>query len=63
MVLTGIGRLDVGLAAIGGLGIVLLAIILDRLTQEAGKKDKNDKRRWYQKGPIGFIINLRKKNV
>ena len=63
MVLRGIGRLDIGLAAVGGLGIVLLAIILDRLTQEAGKKDKNDKRRWHEKGPIGFILNLRKKNV
>ncbi len=33
MVLQGVGRLDVGLAAVGGLGIVLLAIMLDRLTQ------------------------------
>ena len=33
MVLRGIGRLDVGLAAVGGLGIVMLAIVLDRLTQ------------------------------
>ena len=63
MVLRGIGRLDIGLAAIGGLGIVLLAIILDRLTQEMGKNDKNDKRRWYEKGPIAFILNLRRKNV
>jgi glycine betaine/proline transport system permease protein len=63
MVLRGIGRLDIGLAAVGGLGIVLLAIILDRLTQEAGKNDKNDKRKWYEKGPIGFITNLRRKNV
>jgi len=63
MVLSGIGRLDVGLAAVGGLGIVLLAIILDRLTQEMGKVDKHDKRKWYEKGPIGCITNLRKKNV
>ena len=63
MVLRGIGRLDIGLAAVGGLGIVLLAVILDRLTQEMGKNDKNDKRKWYEKGPIGFIINLRRKNV
>lgn len=63
MVLSGIGRLDIGLAAVGGLGIVLLAIILDRLTQEMGKTDKNDKRKWYEKGPIGFIINLRRANV
>lgn len=32
MVLQGVGRLDVGLAALGGLGIVLLAIMLDRIT-------------------------------
>lgn len=61
MVLRGIGRLDVGLAAIGGLGIVLLAVILDRLTQEMGKKDKKDKTKWYQKGPVGLIYKLIKK--
>ena len=32
-VYVGLGRNDVGLAAIGGIGIVILAIILDRLTQ------------------------------
>jgi len=58
MVLRGIGRLDVGLAAVGGLGIVLLAIVLDRITQDMGKKSKKERRRWYQKGPIGLIINL-----
>jgi glycine betaine/proline transport system permease protein len=36
IVFRGIGRLDVGLAAIGGLGIVLLAIVLDRITQALG---------------------------
>ena len=35
-VYTGLGRLDVGRAFIGGLGIVLLAIILDRITQAMG---------------------------
>lgn len=58
MVLRGIGRLDVGLAAVGGLGIVLLAIILDRLTQAMGQKDKSDKTKWYEKGPAGFILKL-----
>jgi glycine betaine/proline transport system permease protein len=58
MVLSGIGRLDVGLAAVGGLGIVLLAIILDRLTQEMGKQDKSNKTRWFQKGPIGIVFKL-----
>ncbi len=61
MVLRGIGRLDIGLAAVGGLGIVLLAVILDRLTQSMGQKDKNDKTRWFQKGPIGFVYNLTNK--
>ncbi|MCB0061705.1 MAG: ABC transporter permease subunit, partial [Caldilineaceae bacterium] len=36
MVLRGIGRLDVGLGAVGGLGIVLLAVVLDRITQALG---------------------------
>ena len=55
MVLRGIGRLDMGLAAVGGIGIVLLAIILDRLTQAMGQKDPHI-RHWYHKGPIGLII-------
>lgn len=36
IVFQGIGRLDVGLAALGGIGIVLIAIVLDRLTQAVG---------------------------
>jgi len=32
-ILEGVGRLDVGTAAVGGLAIVLLAILLDRITQ------------------------------
>ena len=38
MVLRGIGRLDMGLATIGGLGIVLMAIVLDRMTQAFSQK-------------------------
>lgn len=38
MVLRGIGRLDMGLATVGGLGIVLMAIVLDRMTQSVGKE-------------------------
>jgi len=37
-VYTGLGRLDVGAAAEGGVGIVLLAIILDRITQALGEQ-------------------------
>jgi glycine betaine/proline transport system permease protein len=36
-VLRGIQRLDVGLGFEGGLGVVILAIILDRITQSLGK--------------------------
>lgn len=55
MVLRGIGRLDMGLATVGGLGIVLLAITLDRLTQAMGKP-RRGVRHWYQTGPAGFIV-------
>ncbi|MBS3800065.1 MAG: proline/glycine betaine ABC transporter permease [Thioalkalivibrio sp.] len=39
-VLTGIQRLDVGLGFEGGLGVVILAILLDRITQSVGQKRK-----------------------
>ncbi|RXJ80903.1 glycine betaine/L-proline ABC transporter permease ProW [Arcobacter sp. F2176] len=58
MVLRGIGRLDIGLAAVGGIGIVILAVILDRITQEMGKKDKKKKNKWYEQGPVGLVYNL-----
>jgi len=34
VVLQGLGRLDVGRAAVGGIAIVLLAMVLDRVTQK-----------------------------
>lgn len=37
---TGLGRLDVGGATAGGVGIVILAIVLDRITQGLGEKRK-----------------------
>ena len=52
-VLRGIGRLDVGLAAIGGLAIVLLAISLDRITQEIGARPgtaRSRSERWTKRG-------------
>jgi glycine betaine/proline transport system permease protein len=54
MVNRGIGRLDVGLAAVGGLGIVIMAIVLDRLTQAIGKPPK-DGLSWQDRGPVGAI--------
>lgn len=57
MVLRGIGRLDMALATEGGLGIVLLAISIDRLTQALAKPPRNKKvRHWYQSGPVGLIM-------
>ncbi|WP_395024308.1 glycine betaine/L-proline ABC transporter permease ProW [Comamonas odontotermitis] len=60
MVLRGIGRLDMGLATVGGLGIVLLAILLDRITQAMGQP-RRGVRHWWQTGPVGLVArSLRK---
>ncbi|MCQ6261240.1 proline/glycine betaine ABC transporter permease [Alcanivorax sp. MM125-6] len=50
-VLTGIQRLDVGLGFEGGLGVVVLAIILDRLTQSFGQAGRKD-------SPLGRLKKL-----
>ena len=55
MVLQGVGRLDIGLSAVGGLGIVLLAVLLDRVTQAVG--EVNSSLSWRQRGPIGWICS------
>jgi len=57
MVLRGIGRLDVGLAAVGGLGIVMLAVILDRLTQTLSSTRRRPGA-MLQQGPIGLVRRL-----
>ena len=57
MVLRGIGRLDMGLATVGGLGIVLLAITLDRITQSLGQP-RRGVRHWWQTGPAGIVASL-----
>ncbi len=44
-VYTGLGRLDIGYASIGGLGIVLMAIILDRITQAMAGEGRPRRRR------------------
>ncbi|MNE51594.1 Glycine betaine/L-proline transport system permease protein ProW [compost metagenome] len=38
IVLTGIQRLDVGTGFEGGVAVVILAVILDRITQSLGKE-------------------------
>jgi len=62
MVLRGIGRLDMGLAAIGGLGIVMLAIVLDRITQSMGQPARNGKH-WYHHEPLGWLLHLAKRKT
>lgn len=57
MVLRGIGRLDMGLATVGGLGIVLLAIVLDRITQAMGEPRRGGQR-WWHTGPLGALMKL-----
>jgi len=59
MVLRGIGRLDMGLATIGGVGIVLLAIVLDRMTQALGADERETGRRsLFEVGPVGAVTKL-----
>lgn len=52
VVLRGLNGLNVGMAATGGLGILLLAIALDRVTQQVGHIDFQ--RSWYRRGLIGW---------
>jgi len=59
MVLRGIGRLDMGIATVGGLGIVFLAIVIDRISQSFGvsARDRGHKK-WYETGPVGAVRKL-----
>lgn len=61
MVLRGIGRLDMGLASVGGLGIVLLAIVLDRITQAMGAPRRGGQH-WWRGGPLGAVLLLLKRS-
>ena len=58
-VLRAMGRLDAGKAIVGGLGIVMLAIVLDRITQGIGRSGREKgHQRWWQTGPVGLIARL-----
>ena len=61
-VLRAMGRLDAGKAIVGGLGIVILAIVLDRITQGLGRSGRErGHMRWFEHGPVGLITSLFKK--
>lgn len=58
-VLRAMGRLDAGKAIVGGLGIVLLAIVLDRITQGVAQTGRErGHRHWWQGGPVGLAVSL-----
>ncbi|KIC12715.1 glycine/betaine ABC transporter permease [Leisingera sp. ANG-M1] len=58
-VLRAMGRLDAGKALVGGLGIVILAIVLDRITQGMGQSGRErGHRHWWQGGPVGAVLRL-----
>jgi glycine betaine/proline transport system permease protein len=57
VVLRGIGRLDMGLATIGGIGIVLLAMILDRISQAIGL-ERRQKIRQSDSRPLDFAAAI-----
>lgn len=55
-VLRAMGRLDAGKAIVGGAGIVLLAIVLDRITEGIGlSKREKGTRHWWESGPVGLF--------
>ncbi|KKB11013.1 glycine/betaine ABC transporter permease [Devosia geojensis] len=54
---TGLGRLDVGGATAGGVGIVILAIVLDRITQGLG--EQNQTRTVSLREVLGNLIRFR----
>lgn len=61
-VLRAMGRLDAGKAIVGGLGIVMLAIVLDRITQGLGRSGRErGHRHWWETGPVGLVTNLFRK--
>lgn len=61
-VLRAMGRLDAGKAIVGGLGIVILAIVLDRITQGLGRSGRDrGHMAWYEHGPVGLIYSIFKK--
>lgn len=58
-VLRAMGRLDAGKAIVGGLGIVMLAIVLDRITQGLGRSGRErGHRHWWETGPVGLVTGL-----
>ena len=57
------GLIDAGKAIVGGLGIVILAVVLDRITQGIGQSGRErGTRHWWQCGPVGLILRQMGRN-
>ena len=62
MALRGIGQMDMGLATVGGHGILFLAIVIDRVSQSFGVFSRDPgHRKWYLTGPTGGLRSLFRK--
>ena len=46
-----------GLATVGGVGIIVLAMILDRVTQAVGRPG-TETVRWTERGPVGLALSV-----
>lgn len=59
LVLVGISQLDMARAATGGAGIVLLAMVFDRITQGFGltRRERGGHTIW-ERGPVGYLRRL-----
>lgn len=55
IVLRGIGQLDIGMAVVGGIGIVAIAILLDRCSQTLSKRHPLP---WQKRGFVGVILSI-----
>src|SRR5215212_2562808 len=49
-VVTGLSQLDVGISFVGGLGIVVIAIMLDRITRALARRDRKSAWRIFSRG-------------
>ncbi|RVV97914.1 ABC transporter permease subunit [Mesobaculum littorinae] len=62
MVLRGRGGLDMGLVTVGGLGILVLAVVIDRLSQFPGTSSRDRvHKKWYLTGPVGRARSMARK--
>ena len=58
------GRLDAGKAIVGGMGIVMLAVVLDRITQGLGRSGRERGHlHWWETGPVGFVTSFFRKTA